>query len=128
MTNTLAYKAAAKVVEDFNAKLSPEALSSAPQESVTIRAKPVVDVTLHLTNPFSLKSQDQLSKLSTPDLEVELYSFISDLEDGGVKIDFVPAYGLAPTESNRRRVYLQVFEHIRAIFFSPRKDVTKLGL
>lgn len=103
MTNPLANEAAAKVISDFSANLSPEALARPPQESVVIRQKPLVDITLHLVNPHSLKSQEELCKLSTPDLEVELYSFIADLQDGGLKIDLMPAYGLTPTDDNRRK-------------------------
>lgn len=119
---------AAKAIRDFNAKLSPDISKFAPQEYVTIRKEPVVTVRLGLTARSDLKSAEELRGLSVDDLELYFYDTITDLRSLGLKFSFFPAPDLKNDEENRRLVYLEALEHLRAILFSPTKDATKLDL
>ena len=121
-------KLAAEAIRDFNARLSPDVLEKAPQECVATRRKPVVTVRLGLTARSDLKSAEELHSLSTDDLELYFYDIITDLRSLGLKFDFFPAPDLENNEENRRLIYLEALEHLRAILFSPTKDATKLGL
>lgn len=119
---------AAKAIRDFNAKLSPDISKFAPQECVTIRKEPVVTVRLGLAARSDLKSAEELKGLSTEDLEYYFYDTITDLQSLGLKFSFFPAPDLKNDEENRRLVYLEALEHLRAILFSPTVDATKLDL
>lgn len=119
---------AAEVIRDFNSKLSPHLLGVPPQECVTIRKKPIVSVRLGLIAPCELKPTEELRGLSVEDLEHYFHDVIADLRSLGLKFDFFPAFGLENTVQNRRLVYLEALEHLRATLFSQTVDATKLGL
>lgn len=117
--------------EIFDERLGLYISAAPPQESVGVRQKKIVTLDLRLVNPLVLKTPEELSALSTDELEADFYAIVTDLREDGILLDFFvnPDSGLDPkSAADRREVYLQAFQQLRSIFLSPRKDATKLGL